>query len=193
MLSEEMIELVLDTVRLKAETQNIEIKSAHLGCPKKLYDTLSSFSNQDGGGVILFGIDELNHFAITGVYDLQDLQKKVTEQCNQMVPPVRAVFTVAEIDGKNICSAEIPSVDIVERPCYYSGAGRTKGSYIRVGDADLPMTDYEIYSYEAFRKHVHDDERIVERANMEFLDKEKIDKYLKENQFKQPLNLCNEF
>jgi len=29
------------------------------------------------------------------------------------------------------------------------------------------MTDYEIYSYEAFRKHVHDDERIVERANME--------------------------
>ena len=186
MLSEEMIELVLDTVRLKAETQNIEIKSAHLGCPKKLYDTLSSFSNQDGGGVILFGIDELNNFAITGVYDLQDLQKKVTEQCNQMVPPVRAVFTVAEIDGKNICSAEIPSVDIVERPCYYSGAGRTKGSYVRVGDADLPMTDYEIYSYEAFRKHVHDDERTVERANMEFLDKAKVDKYLAKMKEERP-------
>ena len=72
-----MVELVLDTIRLKAETQNVEIKSAHQGCPKKLYDTLSSFSNQDGGGIILFGIDEVSDFTITGVYDLQDLQKKV--------------------------------------------------------------------------------------------------------------------
>lgn len=36
-------------------------------------------------------------------------------------------------------------MDISERPRYYRGAGRTKGSYVRVGDADLPMTDYELY------------------------------------------------
>lgn len=36
-------------------------------------------------------------------------------------------------------------MDISERPHYYRGAGRTKGSYVRVGDADLPMTDYELY------------------------------------------------
>lgn len=41
-----------------------------------------------------------------------------------------------------------------------------KGSYIRVGDADLPMTDYELYSYEAFRKHLHDDERPIQRASL---------------------------
>ena len=73
-----------------------------------------------------------------------------------------------------ICVAEIPSIDIAERPCYYRGAGRTKGSYIRVGDADLPMTDYELYSYEAFRKHLHDDERPVERATLQLLDMEKM-------------------
>ena len=27
-----------------------------MDCPKRLYDTLSSFSNQDNGGVLLFGI-----------------------------------------------------------------------------------------------------------------------------------------
>ena len=145
MLSEELIELANQTMHLKAETQTLEVKAAHGGCPKKLYDTLSSFSNQDGGGVILFGLDESKNFACVGVYDLQDLQKKVTEQCNQMIPPVRAVFTVAELDGEFICSAEIPSADLTERPCYYSGAGRIKGSYVRVGDADLPMTDYEIH------------------------------------------------
>lgn len=178
MLSEELIELANKTMHLKAETQTLEVKAAHRGCPKRLYDTLSSFSNQDGGGILLFGLDEESGFELVGVYDLQDLQKKVTEQCNQMIPPVRAVFTVAEIDNKPICSAEIPSVDLDERPCYYSGAGRVKGSYVRVGDADLPMTDYEIYTYEAFRKHLHDDERPVERAKMSLLDQDKIQNYL---------------
>ena len=95
-----------------------------------------------------------------------------------MEPPVRAVFTLAEYHGKMICAVEIPAIDIAERPCYYRGAGRTKGSYIRVGDADLPMTDYELYSYEAFRKHLHDDERPVERATLQLLDMEKIQDYM---------------
>ena len=44
------------------------------GTPDKLYDTLSSFSNQYGGGIIIFGIDEKNDYAVTGVYDPQNLQ-----------------------------------------------------------------------------------------------------------------------
>lgn len=178
MLSKELIELAKRVSNLKAETQTIEVKAAHGGYPKRLYDTLSSFSNQDSGGIILFGLDEKKDFEVVGVYDLQDLQKKVTEQCNQMIPKVRAVFSVAEIDGKAICSAEIPSVDYVERPCYYSGVGRVKGSYVRVGDADLTMTDYEIYAYEAFRKHLRDDDRPIERANMSLLNQDKIDAYV---------------
>ena len=178
MLSEELIDLANCVMQQKAETQNIEVKAAHEGCPKRLYDTLSSFANQDGGGVILFGLDESRNFEIAGVYNLQDLQKKVTEQCLQMIPPVRAVFTFAEIEEKPICSAEIPAADVTERPCYYSGAGKTKGSYVRVGDADLPMTDYEIYAYEAFRSHVHDDERTVERADMALFDQDKIADYI---------------
>ena len=145
-----------------------------MDCPKRLYDTLSSFSNQDNGGVLLFGIDETAGFQVVGVYDAQDLQKKVTEQCNQMEPPVRAVFTLAEVDDNWICAAEIPAVDLAERPCYYRGAGRIKGAYVRVGDADLPMTDYELYSYEAFRRHLHDDERPVERADLSMLDADKL-------------------
>lgn len=186
MLSEELIDIAKATYELKAETQTIEVKAAEGGCPKKLYDTLSSFSNQDGGGVILFGLSEPDDFKVVGVYDAQDLQKKVTEQCNQMVPPVRAVFTLAEFMGKTICSAEIPSTDITERPCYYSGAGRVKGSYVRVGDADLPMTDYEIYSYEAFKKHQHDDERPIERAILDLLNQEELQRYILSQKVNRP-------
>ncbi|MCA5963759.1 ATP-binding protein [Blautia sp. RD014234] len=101
----------------------------------------------------------------------------MTEQCNQMEPPVRAVFTFAEYEGVNICSAEIPAIDLAERPCYYKGAGKVKGAYIRVGDADLPMTDYEIYSYEAYRKHVHDDERTVERIPVSMLEQTRLERF----------------
>ena len=105
MLSENLKELVKEIINQKTEKQNIELKAAEKGCPSRLYDTLSSFSNQDTGGILIFGIDETQNFKIVGVYDLQNLQKKVTEQCLQMEPPVRAVFTVAEYDGVYICSA----------------------------------------------------------------------------------------
>ena len=186
MLSEELLVLIKKIQEIKAESQTVEVKSAHNGCPKRLYDTLSSFSNQDGGGIIVFGLDEKQGFEAVGVYNLQDLQKSVTEQCNQMEPAVRGVFTFAEYEDKNICALEVPSVELVERPCYYKGAGKVKGSYIRVGDADLPMTDYEIYSYESYKKHVHDDEREVERIDLSYMDREIIDKYIVEKKQARP-------
>lgn len=186
MLSEELLVLIKKIQEIKAESQTVEVKSAHNGCPKRLYDTLSSFSNQDGGGIIVFGLDEKQGFEAVGVYDLQDLQKSVTEQCNQMEPAVRGVFTFAEYEDKNICALEVPSVELVERPCYYKGAGKVKGSYIRVGDADLPMTDYEIYSYESYKKHIHDDEREVERIDLSYMDREILDKYIVEKKQAKP-------
>ena len=178
MQAEELRTLAMEIRRHKTEKQNVELKAAAHGCPTRLFDTLSSFSNQDQGGIILFGIDESDNYRIVGVYDPQDLQKKVTEQCKQMEPSVRALFTVCEIDGKIIVSAEIPGVDIAERPVYYKGVGRIKGSYIRVGESDELMSEYEVYSYDAFRKRIRDDLRVVEDARMELFDKERLDRYL---------------
>jgi ATP-dependent DNA helicase RecG len=84
-------------------------------------------------GILIFGMHETEDFGIVGVYDAQDLQKKVNEQCKQMVPIIRPVLTVTMFEDKSIVSAEIPSIDISERPCYYGGIGRIKGSFIRVG------------------------------------------------------------
>lgn len=186
MLVDELLELAEAVVRNKAEGQTIEVKAAEKGCPRRLYDTLSSFSNQDSGGTILFGLDEEAGFAPVGVYDLQDLQKRVTDQCNQMSPPVRAVFTAAELEGHVLCAAEIPGLDLSERPCYYKGAGRLEGSYVRVGDADMRMTDYELYSLEAFRKHLHDDERPVQRASLDMMDREGIADYVRRKRLERP-------
>lgn len=127
MLATELEQLVADTLARRCETQTLEVKAAEQGCPRRLYDTLSSFSNQDDGGVILFGIDEGRDFTLIGVYDAQELQKRVMEQCEQMTPVVRPVFTTAEIEGRLVVAAEIPACDVAERPCFYSGKGRLKG------------------------------------------------------------------
>lgn len=178
MTTENFIELLKLIQKIKCETQILELKSAGKGCPKRLYDTLSSFSNQDDGGILVFGIDEENDYAESGVYDPQDLQKKIAEQCLQMEPPVRPLITVLRKDGRNFVAAEIPGMDLVERPCYYKGQGRLKGSFTRVGDHDQPMTEYEIYSYEAFRRKYQDDIRTVPRAAPSALSHEKLAEYV---------------
>lgn len=186
MTTEELLEKLKEVRRPRYESAVLEIKAAEAGCPKRLYDTLSSFSNQDDGGVILFGIAEEDDYRECGVYDAQDLQKKINEQCLQMEPPVRPLLTVAEKDGKYFVSAEIPGIDLADRPCYYKGVGRLKGSWIRVGDSDQLMTEYEIYSYEAYRKKYQDDIRVVPRASLSVLDQDLLAAYIARLKEKKP-------
>lgn len=163
MLESELIEMIKNVQRVRSESNRIEVKSAKNGCPK-LRDTLSSFSNQSGGGTIIFGIDETDGYALCGVYDAADLIKRVEAQCQEMTPVIRPLFTAAHLNDKTVVSAEIQEIDNADKPCFYSGAGRLRGSYIRSGDADRLMTEYEVYSYEAFRKKIQDELRISERA-----------------------------
>ena len=52
MLENELIALIEQSISLKCETPNIEYKTAKNGCPDRLYDTLSSFSNTTGATII---------------------------------------------------------------------------------------------------------------------------------------------
>ena len=178
MTEQELLTKLKMVQEMRAETNTLELKAAEKGCPQHLYDSFSSFSNQDEGGIIIFGVDEKQNFKEVGVYDSQDIQKKINEQCLQMEPIVRPLLTVAEKDGKYFVSAEIPGVDLAERPVFYKGRGRLKGSYTRVGDSDEPMTEYEVYSYEAYRKKYQDDIREVQRASLSALNQEQLDNYI---------------
>lgn len=177
MIEEELRDLIEKIQRQGCESQTLEVKAAHHGCPERLYDTFSAFSNQDEGGRLVFGLDENKGFEKVGVYDAQALQKKVMEYGEQMTPVVRPVLTVYEEAGKVFVSAEIPPLDVAERPCFKTAQGRLKGAYIRVGEADKPMTEYEVYSYEAFRKRYRDDVRPTEGTSMNVLDSRLLDDY----------------
>lgn len=169
MLEYELIKLVEEVQVTKSESNYIEVKSAKNGCPK-IFDTLSSFSNQSEGGIILFGIDEGDDYKVCGVYDAADLQKKIMEQSQQMEPVVRPLCTVAVIEEKTVVAAEIQEIDNFQKPCYYKGGGIIKGSYIRVADGDRRMTEYEVYSYQAFKQKIQDELRTADRAYLSDID-----------------------
>lgn len=179
MLEVDLIELVKKIQNIKSELPEIEAKAAADGCPK-VFDSLSSLANQSGGGIIIFGIDEKNGFKTCGVYNTDDLMVQITNQCQQMVPVLRPLYTVANDDGKWIVSAEIQEVAFDQKPCFYAGKGRLKGSYIRVGEQDLPMTEYEIYSFEAFKRHLQDELRDNPRPELARLDEALLKEYFVE-------------
>ena len=49
MQTEALRNLVAKIKHLQCEMQTVELKATNKGCPTRLYDTLSSFANQDEG------------------------------------------------------------------------------------------------------------------------------------------------
>ncbi|WP_080800728.1 ATP-binding protein [Arabiibacter massiliensis] len=169
--------LVADVQAKQCESQTVEIKAARDGAPR-LYDTISSFSNQNDGGVIIFGLDESDRFKAAGVYDAHELQKSVCEQCAEMSPEVRPVFADALIDGKVIVAAYIEGRPMSERPVYRLKAGMTKGSYVRLGDADKHMTPSELYEIEVFKNGKRDDVSVSPEASLNMLDEDLVSSFV---------------
>ncbi len=180
-----LITLIERIQALRAELPDVEVKAARDGCPR-LFDSLSSLANQSGGGTILFGLDEGSDFEACGVYDAQDLMTQVTNQCLQMEPELRPLYTAVKYEDKTVVAAEIPETEYERRPCYYKGKGRLAGSYIRVGDQDLHMTEYEVYSYEAFRRKTQDELRICPRASRTDFSETAVSEYIDAVQRKKP-------
>ena len=162
----------------QTETDRIEAKTAEKGFPKKCYDTISGFANKYGG-IIIFGINEHNKFMEQDVYNVNDLQKNITYLCsNSMEPVIRPEFLPLSYNGKNILAVKIKEIPQNQKPCYYKPAGIYKGSYIRIGDSDEPMTDYEIYCLQSYKDGIQEDLRPIKRASIDDLDKEKLNNYI---------------
>lgn len=185
-LEHDLERLVKSTVASQCETQTLEVKAAAQGAPR-VYDSLSSFSNQSEGGIILFGIDERSSFTVCGVYDAQDLMKRVHGQCEAMTPQVRPVFGTAVIDGKTVVAAYISGRPMGERPVYQTVRGIADGSFTRIGDADVRMTATELYDIESFKNGRRDDIDTSPDATMSMLDQRRTTRFIANAAQERPL------
>lgn len=178
MTEKEVIEAIEYMQKHQTETDKLEAKTAEIDFPKKCYDTISGFANKYGG-IIIFGINENNNFIEQDVYDVNDLQKQITALCtNVMEPKIRPEFLPLIYNGKKLLAVKINEIPQNQKPCYNKNVGMHKGSYIRIGDSDELMTEYEIYCLKSYKDGIQEDLRPIKRATIDDLDKEKINVYL---------------
>src|SRR5581483_134435 len=174
---EELLNLVNAVRERPSELSNLEVKAAEGGTPKRLFAAMSAFANSPGGGVILLGLDD-DTFEVCGVGDAQQLQEEISDVANdEMEPPLRPEFTLDELDGKTVVAVEIAEVPPAQRPCFYKKAGLNGGSYIRVGNTNRQMTEYEVFGYISSRGQPKDDEDLVPDAGLDDLDLGALDHY----------------
>jgi ATP-dependent DNA helicase RecG len=74
MTHDELRQIIADVQRRPSELNNLEVKAARGGTPRRLYEPLSAFANRTGSGVLLLGLDESKDFSIVGIGDAQRLQ-----------------------------------------------------------------------------------------------------------------------
>ena len=200
MTDKNILNAISQVRQFKSETDKIEVKTASSGFPKKCYDTISSFANKNGG-IIIFGINEENNFESEDIYDVKDLQKQLSSLCSDsMEPKIRPNILPIKFEGKNILAIKIDELPQTEKPCYYKPKGLKGGSYIRVGDSDDLMTDYEIYSLESYNNHIIEDKRLNKNADIDDLNIENINDYINKikidkpnfskNSFEKKLKIC---
>ncbi|MCF6289582.1 MAG: putative DNA binding domain-containing protein [Desulfobacterales bacterium] len=179
MTREELHQLIASVQRQQTELDNLEVKAARGGTPRRLFEPLSAFANRTGGGVILFGLDETSDFSIVGVGDAHRLQEELTLlAAHEMEPALRPEFIIDEIDDQTIVAVTIEEIPVDRKPCFYKSAGLQKGSYIRVGNTNRRMTDYEVFGYMSSRGQPTHDEDIIKNAHIEDLDDSLLNQYL---------------
>ncbi|MBN1887425.1 MAG: putative DNA binding domain-containing protein [Thermoflexales bacterium] len=175
---EEALQLV-DTIRSgQFEDAFVEVKSAHRQLPKRTFETLSAFANRTDGGVLVLGVDEEHGFNPVGVANPQTALTQLAEVAAAMEPPLRLDTVLVEIEGKSVIVAEVPECAYTQKPCFYKPAGMNSGSYIRVGNTNRQMTDYEIFTYVSSKSQATFDREPVPQATPDDLDQARVQAYL---------------
>lgn len=187
MTHDELLELVGDVQRHQTELDDVEVKSARGGTPRRLFESLSSFANRSGGGVLLFGLDETQDFEVVGVGNVHRLQEELGHLASaDMEPALRPEFRVQEIKNHTVLAVEVPEVTSEQKPCYYKPAGLPGGAYIRVGNTNRQMTDYEVFGYLSTRRQPRFDEEIVSEATLDDLDRVRLEAYVEQLRRERP-------
>lgn len=174
MTTAELQALIRSLQEFRTDLLHVEAKRAEAELPKRIWETLSAFSNTPGGGVLILGLDESAGFAASGVRNPKKAMQDLASECDRMDPPVRAPIELHRVEGVTLVVAEIPEAEIGQKPVYYRGAGLTNGAFIRVADGDRKLSQYEVQVMLASRGQPREDEIPVPEASLEDLDSELV-------------------
>ncbi|MEV0614576.1 ATP-binding protein [Nonomuraea sp. NPDC050404] len=186
MLDEELSEIVENLRTLGGDVADVEVKKSQRELPKTIRESLSAFANTHGG-VLILGLDESAGFAATGVQNAVKISNDLASLCStDMEPVLRPLIRVHDFEGVQVIVAEVPELERARRPCFYKGAGMTKGSFIRVGDGDRHLSSYEVQIMLSSRGQPRDDEQGIPGAGLELLDPVALETFVQRLRISRP-------
>ncbi|WP_214105957.1 ATP-binding protein [Acrocarpospora catenulata] len=182
----ELAEVVELARACNSDMSDVEIKAAAGGLPKSVRETISAFSNGHGGTLIL-GLDETAGFRPAPGFDPKRIQESLAAVCaDEMEPPVRAVVQIMGFEGGTLVVTDVPELDPRFKPCYVRARGEYGGSFIRGGDGDRRLTDFEIHLLHTNRGQPRDDLAPVPGATVDDLDSSELAFLLRRVRQRQP-------
>lgn len=125
------------------EWEDFEVKEARNEIPKSIWETISAFSNTNGGWLIL-GVKQLGQsFEISGVVNAEKIEQNLLntlrgEKFNVSINTKQSIY---QFDNKKVLAFYIPVHN--KKPVYYNSLANT---FIRRGSADQRATKEEIDS-----------------------------------------------
>lgn len=182
MLQDELERVIAELRVIGAEGQSVEVKS---GVGKNIRETLSAFSN-DGGGLILVGLDENEGFAPVGKFNAVKARDALASRCDELTPAVRPVVELHKFEGAQLLVVEVAALNREDKPCYVTEQGRYNGSYVRTGDGDRRLTKYEVDRLIEEEVQPKWDEQAVDEASRTDLSGLNLGNFLKVQQARRP-------
>lgn len=173
------LEETIELMRLTGtDLQHFEVKASVKKLPSSTVETLSAFSNGSGGTLIL-GLQEDSGFAPAPDFDAHRMQDALATACEKTTPKVRPEITIKDFEGTPIIVASIPEMAPVDKPCHITERGMYAGSFIRTGDGDRRLSNYEIDRLLEERRQPHFDLAIVPEATEDDLDTTMVEELLR--------------
>lgn len=163
-----------------SDTQRYEVKAARKALPESIAETISAFANRDGGTIIL-GLDEKAKFSTVPDFDAGSIHDALLRIGDDLTPPCRLEIERYPFEGAEIVVAIVEAAPLDQRPCFITKKGLRYGSFIRTGDGDKRLTDYEIERLREFHQQPSFDRQPVYEASMSDLDSSILDAIVQRN------------
>ena len=178
-LQDEDIAKIVDRLRLQgSDDGRVEAKAAVGKLNKDVWNTVSAFSNTEGG-LILLGVDEFQNFVPAKGFDankiIDSLDNGLSGAAAKVAPVPEWDFKRSTLEGEPVLVVGIAPMKendhkAQQMPCFVCSQGIAKGSYKRLDDKNKHLTHYEIYQLQIRHQTDPSDQQVVSKAGLDDLD-----------------------
>jgi ATP-dependent DNA helicase RecG len=175
---------------LGEETLDWEVKAARGGLPNAIWETVSAFSNTDGGWLILGIAEHEGTKIIEGVADPHAMVQQIHELMrnrSKISQPVcgPADVTVVDAKGRQLVAVRVPPAARRVRPIY-TRDNPYAGTYVRRHEGDFPATRPEVDRMMREAGDVSADQIILPGYSLADVDAPSLQRYRRRYQTANP-------